>query len=406
MARSLSLSAYLAYVNRGTKSTLTPAADRPEGTLLWGHAARTIHVNALLQLHDRLLAMRPNLHLLLTTPEDNIESQLYRRRKVIFEKLPQDSVADANAFFEHWTPDLSLWTGGDLHPALLDCAGDKGIPLALVDADEELLARPAWRWFPDLPRALLSHFEFVMTRDEKTARFLRRMGVSSENITVTGRFLDGAVSLPVNESDREELAALLLGRPVWLAAMVQEDEVEHILKAHAEVSRLSHRALVILVPDDIEASDNFAEDLEHAGMRFVRWSEGTFPDETTQVILGDTRGEMGLWYRLAPISFMGSSLYEKSRGCDPNEPAAHGSAILHGPGIERYRASYTRFRGAGAARMVKTASELAATVKQLIPPDQTAAMAHAAWEVASRSASLTDRIAERIHDRLDTLELN
>ncbi|MEM8774760.1 MAG: glycosyltransferase N-terminal domain-containing protein [Pseudomonadota bacterium] len=406
MARSLSLSAYLAYSKRSGKSDLEPADERPEGMLLWGHAERKIHVNALLQLHDRLLAMRPDLSLLLTTSDQLAESQLYRRKQVIFERLPYDSVADARVFFEHWRPNLALWTGGDLQPALLDSAAEMSIPMALVDADEDLLSRPSWRWFPDLPRALLRRFEFVMARDEKSARFLRRMGVANDAITTAGRFLDGAVSLPVNESDREELAAILLGRPVWLAAMAQEQEVKRILQAHVEVSRLSHRALVIIVPDDIEMSDVFADHLENSGQRYIRWSEGEFPNETTQVVLADTRGEMGLWYRLAPISFMGSSLDANARGCDPNEPAAHGSAILHGPGIERYKASYTRFRGAGAARLVKDEIELANTVKQLIPPDQTAAMAHAAWEVASRSASLTDQIAERINDRLDSLEGN
>lgn len=404
MARSLSLAAYLAYARRGTPQVFVPSHPRPEGWLVWGHASEPAHRDALLQLHERLRALRPDLTLLLTARDAVQDQRTIHSKWVILEHLPEDSVAAADTFVTHWRPDIALWTGGDLQPALLDRLGEAGSPMALIDADEVQLVRPAWRWFPDLPRALLRQFEFIMARDETTARFLRRMGVRDADITVTGPFLDGTVSLSCVESDREELAATLLGRPVWLAAMLRPEEVEPVLEAHRDISRLSHRALLILVPDDPDDTRPFTDALEHAKMRYITWSEGAWPDETTQVILADTRGEMGLWYRLAPISFMGSSLVSGAHGCDPNEPAAHGSAILYGPNIRRYLGSYSRFAEAGAARIVRDADTLAAAVKRLIPPDQSAAMAHAAWEVASRNAELTDQIAERLHDLLDRIE--
>ncbi|MEO1138497.1 MAG: glycosyltransferase N-terminal domain-containing protein [Pseudomonadota bacterium] len=404
MARSLSLAAYLAYARRGTPETFVPTQPRPKGCIVWGHATEPAHRDALLQLYERLSGMRPDLTLLLTTRNTVQDQRAIHGKRVITERLPEDSVAAAQTFMTHWRPDLALWTGGDLHPALLDRVGEASVPMALIDADEAQLARPAWRWFPDLPRALLRQFEFIMARDEATARFLRRMGVPDTVITVTGPFLDGTVSLPCVESDREELAAILLGRPVWLAAMLRPEEVRYALDAHRDVSRLSHRALLIIVPNDLEDTSAFIDALDKAGMRYIMWSEGALPDETTQVILADTRGEMGLWYRLAPISFMGSSLVSGAHGCDPNEPAAHGSAILYGPNIRRYLSSYSRFAEAGAARIVRDADTLAAAVKRLVPPDQSAAMAHAAWEVASRSAELTDKIAERLHDLLDRIE--
>ena len=70
----------------------------------------------------------------------------------------------------------------------------------------------------------------------------------------------------------------------------------------------------------------------------------------------------------------------------------------------RYLDSYSRFAEAGAARIVRDANTLASAVSRLIAPDKSAAMAHAAWEVASRSAALTDRIADLVHDRFDRLE--
>lgn len=404
MARSLSLAAYLAYARRNPAAAKTPGQGRPDGRLIWCHAAGPGHAEALLQLHDRLRTQRPDLALLLTAKDDLPGEITARRTNVLCQTLPEDTVPAAEAFLGHWRPDICIWTGGDLQPAILNCADRHGIPLCLVDADEDLLSRPAWRWFPDLPRSLLRRFEFIMARNANTARFLRRMGVRETDITVTGPFVAGTVSLPYNESDRDELAAILRGRPIWLAAMLQTGEIDCVLAAHRQVSKLSHRVLLIMVPDDPGEGNVFAAALEDSGMRYVRWSEGALPQETTQVILADTRGELGLWYRVAPISFMGSSLVAGAHGCDPNEPAAHGSAILYGPNIRRYLNDYSRFAEAGAARIVRDADTLSAAVKRLIPPDQSAAMAHAAWDVASRSAELTDRIADVIHDTLDVLE--
>ncbi|QFT79175.1 3-deoxy-D-manno-octulosonic acid transferase [Roseovarius sp. THAF27] len=404
MSRSLSLAAYLAYARRGPARPYTPSRERPSGPLFWAHAADSGHAGALLQLFDRLRLYRPKLSLLLTSTDTPPATPYRDRTEVIFEQLPEDSVATAEAFLGCWRPDIALWTGGGLQPALLDRTAEMHIPIALVDATESALARPAWRWFPDLPRALLRQFEFVMARDEASARFLRRMGVPERVVSVTGPLLEGTVSLPYNESDRADLAATLLGRPIWLAAMIRPEEIETVLDAHREISRFSHRTLLVMAPETPEETAPFRAALGDAGMRHITWSEGALPDETTQVILADTRGEMGLWYRLAPTTFLGSSLVSGAHGYDPNEPAAHGSAILYGPNIRRYLNSYSRFAEAGAARIVRDAETLAAAVKRLIPPDQSAGMAHAAWEVASRSAGLTDRIADLLNDRLDRLE--
>ena len=110
---------------------------------------------------------------------------------------------------------------------------------------------------------------------------------------------------------------------------------------------------------------------------------------------------MGLWYRLAPVSFMGSSLVSGQYGRDPDAPAAHGSAILYGPNVARYLQRYARYAEAGAARIVRDSDTLAAEVQALLPPDRAAAMAEAAWEVATRGAEVSDLVVDMVLDALD-----
>ncbi|QYX56881.1 3-deoxy-D-manno-octulosonic acid transferase [Roseovarius sp. SCSIO 43702] len=405
MARSISLSAYMAMARKGQRSREAPVerAPRPDGELVWGHASTVDHAHALVQMADRLIQLRPDLTLLLTTPPKleglGLSAPWLRR-----ETARDDTVAEAEAFLDHWHPDLCLWTGGSLQPALLTCADHREIPLFLVDVDEAVVSRPGWRLLPDVSRSVLKSFSMILARNAATERALHRLGISPAEVAVTGVFQEGTRPLPCDEGERQALSDVLASRPVWLAAMAQLDELDVILAAHRQTSRIFHRLMLILVPDAVEDGDAFAERLEAEGLSHVRWSEGKEPDTGTQVLLGDTHGDLGLWYRLATISLMCSSLVPGHGGRDPNEPAAHGSAVLYGPNVSRYLAAYKRFAGAGAARIVRDTETLAAALERLIAPDQSAAMAHAAWEVASVGAEVTDRILDLVQDTLDVLE--
>ncbi|QIE46365.1 3-deoxy-D-manno-octulosonic acid transferase [Pseudohalocynthiibacter aestuariivivens] len=404
MARSRPLADYVPWPRRAGQPPADGHVKRPEGALIWGHALTLDHAKALVQLTERLAAQRPGaLHLMLTmAPEVPMLADLPAR--VLPSPLPDDVSAAAEAFLDHWQPDLCLWTGGGLRPTLIACADRREIPLYLIDAEATHLPRSGWRWLPDLPRGALTRFSMILARSKSDARHLQRMGIRESGISVSGVFREGAMALPHDETLRGEMAECLRGRPVWLAAMVQPGELDDILRAHRTASKLAHRLFLVLVPDDLSQTGHFIETLREGGWRHVVWSEGGMPEETTQVLLADTRGEMGLWYRLATITLMGSSLKAGQQGRDPNEPAAHGSAIMHGPNVGRYLSDYSRYAEAGAACVVRDADTLSAVLARLIAPDQSAAMAHAAWDVASASAQVTDQILDLIHDTLDVLE--
>jgi 3-deoxy-D-manno-octulosonic-acid transferase len=130
-------------------------------------------------------------------------------------------------------------------------------------------------------------------------------------------------------------------------------------------------------------------------------SDDEEPEEDVQVYIADTDGEMGLWYRLAPITFVGSTLIEAGTCPDPYEPAALGSAILYGPHTGLRESVFDRISAAGAARRVGSAAALGEAVSELLSPDKAAEMAHKAWQVTSRGAEVTDRVIELLQDALD-----
>jgi 3-deoxy-D-manno-octulosonic-acid transferase len=400
MARSLSLAAYLALTRRAPGSMPDIEMSRPDGALVWINASDVERVRALLQLGRRLMAQRAGLNLLLTVPAD-ILSEIEPQDGMIVQAVPPEIPGDIDRFLDHWRPDLCLWLGTNLRPALIDVTSRKDVPLILLDATAGGWDHPKVAWLPEPTKGALRLFDTVLSRSDAATDRLRRMGVAGNVILPSGPFLEDSTALPYNESDYEELSATLVGRPVWLAAKVQLDELATVLSAHRQAMRLAHRLLLVLVPANPSDAREFKERCAWDGWRSCEWAEGDFPSETTQILLTEDAFEMGLWYRVAPVSFMGSSLVAGYGGCSPYDAAALGSAIIYGPGVRNYLDAYSRLAKAGAVRIVRDADSLAQALIQLNAPDQVAAMAHAGWEVVSAGAEVTDQIINLVQDMLD-----
>lgn len=405
MGRSLGLAAYRAYTRRTTMRAFTPHAARPHGTLLWIHAAESGSLMAVQDLAHRLCAARHGLHVLITLPDDtsfqSIQNNWVPHPQMLLELVPSehpDAVAD---FWRHWSPDMCIWTWGHLRPNLVQQAHDKGCSIALIDADEAGFDGKREKWLPDLSRQLLEPFVALMVRSDAGLKKLEQFGLDTGHIRLTAPLEAGGHALPCDDRDLSDWSQLLGGRSVWLASNVQLEEFKIVLDAHRNALRLSHRLLLILHPSHGGLVDELRAAIADEGFRCADWSRDEEPDDATQVVLAPDHQDLGLFYRLAPVSFMGSSLVNGYNGRNPFEAAALGSAVLYGPNVSRFMPFYSRLAKAGAARMVKDGESLSTAVIRLIAPDQAAAMAHAGWDVVSQGADVTDRVTVLVHAVLD-----
>lgn len=382
-----------------------PAHPRPDGPLIWFHLSSDAEADAVLELIRRIQDEREEVSFLLTISREVTAGWLEDRLLdgIILQRAPADHPEFVDGFLDHWTPQVGVFTEAALRAALISGASDRGIPLFFVDANIGDRERSNWRWLPGLARDVLRRFERILTADDVTTRRLRRMGAPVWKLEQTGTLEEGTVALSCDETERDRIAAMLASRPVWLAAFADEKEIAMVTQAHRAAMRRSHRLLLILVPADRTQGPVIDTLLDAEGWHVVCRSKGDDPEETTQILVGDVPGEMGLWYRLAPISFMGKSIGQGG-GRNPFEPAALGSAILHGPNVGSFRASYSRLSNAGATRLVSNAKALADTVEELLAPDRAAKMAHAAWEVCSSGAEVTDRVKDLLFEVIDDQE--
>ncbi|MEP5731571.1 MAG: glycosyltransferase N-terminal domain-containing protein [Sulfitobacter sp.] len=403
MARSLGLTAYRALTRRGNVPSDPPATPRPDGELVWLHAGEVSNLVAVQNLAARLVASRPGLSILITVPDDHAISATppHLDKNILQMTVPGEHPANVNAFLDHWAPNAGIWVWGGLRPNLILAASERACPLVLIDADGSGFDKRHSRWLPDVTRQILSTFDCIFARSDIGKKQFEQMGISPDQLEQTSPLLAGGQVLPCIDSDLSDLAGTLGGRPTWFAAQVLAQEIPIVLSAHQMASRMSHRLLLLLQPANAAEVDSAVDLATERGLNVVRWAEGQFPDETTQVMLSDTQEDQGLFFRVAPVSFLGSTLFPGSISCDPMNVAALGSAVLYGPKVREYMHSYSRLAAAGAARIVNDADALGTAVTNLIAPDHAAAMAHAGWDVISRGAELADKVVDLIQDILD-----
>lgn len=408
MAGSFGLSAYRALARRGEARLPAFAPPRPSGELLWIHCAENAAFIAVQDLAQRQIASRPGLSVLISLtslPRESGPEGGPRPRGIYLSEICSEHPASVAAFLDHWAPDCCVWTWGGLRPNLILAAAERHCPLFLINADTAGFDGRRERWLPDVARNLLPLFAAVMVRTPAAARRLMQLGLDKDEIEIATSLQAGGRALSCNETDLADLSAACVGRAIWFANGVQQEELHTVLAAHRQALRLSHRLLLVLRPSGGLTPQAAFEQTRQQEFRVLSWDDGNYPDETTQILISEDPRDIGLFYRVAPLSFLGGSLVAGQDSVDPLEAAALGSAILYGPRVGRHLQSYSRLASAGAARIINDSAALGMAVSRLIAPDQAAAMAHAGWDVISEGAALTDRITDLVQDTLDAQQV-
>lgn len=375
---------------------------RPDGPLIWFHAASVGEAASLLELLRRLTQARPGLTCLVTTGTVTSARFLVDRlpENCIHQFSPLDVLPWVRRFLDHWRPDAAVFTESEFWPATLCEAYDLGIPLLLINARISNRSFRRWRMLGGMARALLARYDRILAQDTLAGEQLAALGADPDRLTVEGSLKEGAAPLPYDEAERAKMARAFAGRYLWLAASTHPGEEEIVLGAHFRSRPALPLLSLLLVPRHPSRGDEVAALVRSRGLTVAQRSKGEPVTADTEVYLADTLGEMGLWYRIAPVSFVGGSLVDVG-GHNPFEPALLGSAILFGPHVRNFIDGYRRLELAGAAVLVRNEAELSEAVVATLPPDRAAEMAAAAWAACSEGAEVTDAVLDAVGNLLD-----
>ena len=378
---------------------------RPPGALVWVHGASVGEAQSVLALISRILNERPGMHVLVTTGTVTSAELLARRLPALafHQYIPVDRAEWAARFLKHLRPGLALWVESELWPNLIAAAGAAGVPLALVNGRMSDASFRRWRRVPFAIKPLLGRFALCLGQDDAEARRFAALGAVGARCVGNLKF--AAQPLPVDEAAHARLKAGIDGRPSWVAASTHPGEEELIAGAHRAIAARHPRLLTVIVPRHPARGPAIAQLLKERGFAVARRGAGEAPGEKTEIYLADTLGELGLFYRLSPVAFLGGSLVPHG-GHNPLEPALLGAAVLAGPHMRNFAAVADALRGAGGLATVADQAALAGAVALLLgDPVGRNRAGEAARRAAETQGYVLDAVCRELAPLLDAAGL-
>ena len=363
---------------------------RPAGQLVWLHGASVGEGVSLLPLIDGLTER--GWRVLVTTGTVNAARVMAARlpSEVTHQFVPLDLPGAVRRFLAHWRPNLVLLAESELWPNLMHEIGRAGIGLALVNARISERSARRWTFAGRFIGALLGHVDLCLCQTAEDAARFERLGC--RRVAVTGHL---KFDVPPPAADPLALAALVerIGdRPVWIAASTHADEEAALLDAHAGLERRHPDILSVIVPRQPDRGAALVEAARRHGIVVAQRSEGEPILSDTKVLVADTLGELGFFYRLSDVVFVGKSLVAPGGGQNPIEPAKLGCAILHGPHIGNFSDIYATLDRAGGALSASGPEQLVDILSGLLKdPERRDTMARASAAVVKAEAGATTR---------------
>lgn len=341
-------------------------SDIPESSslVIWIHAVSVGEVQASIPLIRALQRRHPKACLVVTTttPTGGARVAQVFGRQVTHRYTPVDTPGAVNRFIDRVRPTIVMLMETERWPNIVHFCHRRSVPVLLVNARLSDRSATAYQCVPSLIEPTLADVSAILAQSAHDARRLIALGALPERVKVTGN-LKFDVELPENVRMEAQMMRQHWGvdRPVWIAASTHEGEDEQVLDAFAIVLRSISNCLLVLVPRHPERFTTVATLCRRRGYHTVLRSTGSKSCVGVDVFVGDTIGELLLYYGGADVAFVGGSLVH-SGGHNVLEPAALGVPVILGPHVSNFSEIAARLRDIGAACQVSNAEALGKAV--------------------------------------------
>ena len=356
---------------------------RPHGPLVWIHGASVGEVLASAALIERLRAL--NIRILLTSGTVTSAAIVAKRfpPDIIHQYVPYDSPRYVARFLNHWQPSLALFIESDLWPNLILQSAARRLPMVLINGRMSQRSFPRWRRVHGTISAILEKFDICLAQSETDAERFSALGCP--NVITTGNLKLDVPAPPADPDKLDRLLSLTRGRPVIVAASTHPGEEEVLIATHRTLAGFFPGLLTVIVPRHPDRGPPVWRLVDAAGLRASLRSRDELPAASTDIYVADTMGELGLFYRLAEIVFMGGSLVPHG-GQNPIEAIKLGASIVHGPYVFNFADVYEALDSTGGARKADTEEALVQQLGQLL--------AH--QEARSATSAASHRVVEEL----------
>jgi 3-deoxy-D-manno-octulosonic-acid transferase len=370
--------------------------ERPSGRVVWLHAASVGETNAALPLINGLVD--GGLSVVLTTTTLTSAAVAARRLPTgaVHQFVPLDITSFVDKFLAHWKPELAVFMESELWPNMIGRTAANGIPLVIVNGRLSERSFNSWRRFRPAARLLLSSIRLCLAQSERDAE--RYASLGALNVVVTGNLKYDTPLPPADMAEVEDFRTRIAGRPVWIAASTHDGEEAIAAETHRRMAERHPGLLTIIVPRHPERGGAIRDALTGMGLRVAQRSRDENVDGEVEIYVGDTLGEMGFFYRLTKVAFLGGSLVRHG-GQNPIEPFSVGTAVVHGPHVHNFGEVYRALDTATPWGAVEDAGELAAIVGRLLDdPGEAEASAQRAQLILDRHTGALDATIAALED--------
>lgn len=341
------------------------SADRPQGPLVWFHAASVGETNAVIPLIREM--RRRDIHVVLTTGTTTSAKLAHTRLgdEAIHQYVPLDLKPAVSRFLDYWQPDVAFIAESEIWPMTIMELGARHIPQILVNARMSDRSFDRWRNRLSIAQTLFENLALVIAQSDMDAERFRDLGALP--VMVSGNLKVDTDAPPHDSAILETYRRQIGDRRTWAAISTFEGEETAAAVVHRALKERDG-LLTIIVPRHPERCDAIEAMLKEKGLVVARRTRNDPLTPQTDIFLGDTIGEMGLYLRMTEVAFVGRSLFAEG-GQNPLEPAMLGCAVLSGGHVQNFRDTYQRLARNGSARMVRDVEMLAKAVHYLLSND-------------------------------------
>ncbi len=308
--------------------------DRPNGKLVWLHCASVGEAQSALPIIKKLIK-EIDANFLITTGTISSYQIIKKRvpKKVYHQYIPIDLNRYNKRFLKYWNPDLVLWFESELWPNILLLLQERNIKHLIINARMSEKSFQKWKYFPSTAKKILSGFDLCITQSKEDSIKFKFFG--TENVIDLVNIKYFVPKLDVESDQLKFFTNSFKGRKVWLAASTHEGEELLVADIHISLSKKIPNLLTIIAPRHPNRRKSIEKMLLEKKLDFSIRSRGEIPDFKTDIYLADSIGEMGLWYSICKIVFLGKSIIGKG-GQNPIEPSLFGCAVICGSHVENF----------------------------------------------------------------------
>ena len=339
--------------------------QRPPGTLIWIHASSVGESLSSIPLIELIIKNKTFDHILLTTSTITSKAIIEKRisSKVLHQYLPLDTIFLAKRFLNHWKPNSIAFIESEIWPNFFQQIKKIDVPFYIINARMSEKSYSKWRKYNTVAQELLSTADIIFAQDSTAELKFKSLGVS--NICNIGNIKFDSNPLPVDIIKYNSLKAEVDKKIIFVAGSTHKIENFEIVKIHKVLSKEINNLMTIIVPRQLHEIHTLEKFMLENNIPYSKKSDRKDKTNIKNLLIVDTMGDLGLYYKIANVAFIGGSLVNKG-GQNPIEALQFNCPILHGKYTSNFHEIYRNLDRLGGSIKVNNQKELEENLIKLI----------------------------------------